>query len=241
MRLFNYYPTRDNNLDAGLEKKIFRYSMVLPGLFLLCFWLVYLVETLLQLDFAEFGIYPLELKGLKGILFSPFIHGGFKHLAANSVPFFVLSVSLFYFYRQLAYRIFFLLYFLSGLCVWLGGREAWHIGASGLIYGLGAFLFFSGIFRNDVKLLTISIIVVFLYGGMFWGIFPIEPSISWESHLWGSVSGFVLSIYYRKQGPQRSRYEWEDEEEDADSFPDEETSGPGHSNPHKNDTNPEKT
>jgi len=240
MRLFNYYPTRDN-LDAELEKKIFRYSMVLPGLFLLCFWLVYLVETLLQLDFTEFGIYPLELKGLKGILFSPFIHGSFKHLAANSVPFFILSVSLFYFYRKLAYRIFFLLYFLSGLCVWLGGREAWHIGASGLIYGLGAFLFFSGIFRNDVKLLTISIIVVFLYGGMFWGIFPIEPSISWESHLWGSVSGFVLSIYYRKQGPQRSRYEWEDEEEDDDSSPDEGTSGPGHCDPHKNDANPEKT
>jgi membrane associated rhomboid family serine protease len=210
MRIFNYYPNR-NETEAELEKKIFRYSLVIPCLFLCGFWLTFLVETLLHKNFTEFGIYPLEIKGLKGILFSPFIHANLAHLTANSVPFLVLSFSLFYFYRKLAYPIFFLLYFLSGLCVWLGGREAWHIGASGIIYGLGAFLFFSGIFRNDVKLLTIAIIVVFLYGGMFWGIFPIEASISWESHLWGTASGLILSLYYKGQGPQRTRYEWEDE------------------------------
>ncbi len=216
MRLFNYYPSR-NIPGPENEKKIFRYSMVLPGLFLLCFWMVFLVENMLHLDFSEFGIYPLHLSGLKGILFSPFIHGSLKHLTANSVPFFILSSALFYFYRNLAYRIFFLIYFLSGLCVWLGGREAFHIGASGIIYGLASFLFFSGIFRDDIKLLTISVIVVLLYGGMFWGIFPIEPSISWESHLWGSVSGVILSLYYRKQGPQRSRYEWEEDDDDDDN------------------------
>lgn len=210
MRLFNYYP-HTTETDAALEKKIFRYSLIIPCLFLLGFWLVFLTETLLHPDLAESGIYPLRLKGLKGIAFSPFIHGSLSHLAANSIPFLVLSFSLFYFYRNLAYRIFVLLYFLSGLCVWLGGREAWHIGASGVIYGLGGFLFFSGIFRSDVKLLTIAIIVVFLYGGMFWGIFPIEPAVSWESHLWGMISGFILSICYRRQGPQRPRFEWEDE------------------------------
>ncbi len=221
MRLFNYYPNR-NPADAEVEKKIFRHSMVFPTLFVVAFWLVYLFETVMELDFARFGILPLQLEGLKGIIFSPFIHGSFKHIAANSVPFFILSFALFYFYRNLAYRIFILIYFLSGVCVWLGGREAWHIGASGIIYGLGAFLFFSGIFRNDVKLLTIAIIVVFLYGGMFWGIFPIEPTISWESHLWGSVSGFFLSIYYRHQGPQRTHFEWENEpdEDDTDDITD---------------------
>lgn len=213
MRLFNYYP-HTGETDTEHEKKIFRYSLVVPCLFLLAFWLVFLAETVLDLNLAESGIFPLRQKGLKGIVLSPFIHGSLSHLAANSVPFFILSFSLFYFYRNLAYRIFFLLYFLSGLCVWLGGREAWHIGASGIIYGLGAFLFFSGIFRNDVKLLTIAVIVVFVYGGMFWGIFPIEPSVSWESHLWGLVSGLVLSICYRRQGPQRPHYEWEDEADD---------------------------
>ncbi len=218
MRLFNYYPNRVEP-DAETEKKIFRYSLIFPGVFLCGFWLTFLAEVLLHKDFAEFGIYPLQVKGLKGIIFSPFIHANLKHLAANSVPFAVLSFSLFFFYRKLACRIFLLLYFLSGLCVWLGGREAWHIGSSGVIYGLGAFLFFSGIFRNDVKLLTIAVIVVFLYGGMFWGIFPIEASISWESHLWGSLSGLVLSLYYRNQGPRRTRYEWEDEQDDETPDP----------------------
>ena len=211
MPIFNYYPPKHELTDPELEKKIFRHSLVFPSLFLLAFWLVFLVESTLNVNFAVYGIYPLELKGLKGILFSPFIHSGYKHLAANSIPFFVLSLALFYFYRKLAYRIFILVYFLSGLCVWLGGREAWHIGASGVVYGLASFLFFSGIFRNDVKLLAIAIIVVFLYGGMFWGIFPLKPDVSWESHLWGAASGLLLSIYYRHQGPKRPHFEWEDE------------------------------
>ncbi len=215
MRIFNYYPNKDA-ATKELEKKIFKHSLVVPSLFVLGFWLVFIVENTLDLEFATWGIYPFHLEGLKGILFSPFIHGDFKHIASNTVPFFVLSVALFYFYRKLAYPIFYLIYFLSGICVWLAGREAWHIGASGIIYGLGAFLFFSGIFRNDVKLLTISIIVVFLYGSLFWGIFPIDPNISWEGHLWGGVSGFVLSIFYRNQGPQRSYYEWEDEDDEED-------------------------
>ncbi|WP_163711189.1 rhomboid family intramembrane serine protease [Mangrovibacterium lignilyticum] len=213
MPLFNYYPNRSPQ-DHQTEKKIFRYSMVFPAIFLLGFWLVFIIENVLDNQFAKFGIFPRTIEGLRGILFSPFIHGSLKHLFANSVPFFVLSVALFYFYRNLAWRIFWLIYLFSGVCVWVGAREAWHIGASGLIYGLGSFLFFSGILRNDVKLLTISIIVVFLYGGMFWGMFPIEKGISWESHLWGAASGFILSIFYRKQGPQRSQFEWEFEEDD---------------------------
>ncbi len=216
MPLFNYYPPKHESTDPELEKKIFKHSLVIPSLFLLAFWLVFLVESTLNIEFAVYGIYPLEAKGLKGIVFSPFIHSGYKHLAANSIPFFVLSLALFYFYRKLAYRIFILVYFLSGLCVWLGGREAWHIGASGVVYGLASFLFFSGIFRNDVKLLTIAIIVVFLYGGMFWGIFPLKPGVSWESHLWGAASGLLLSIYYRNQGPQRPHFEWEDEPKEDD-------------------------
>ena len=216
MRLFNYYPSQNEGHDPELEKKIFRHSLVFPALFVLLFWVVFAIENVLGLDFATYGIYPLHLEGLKGVLFSPFIHSGLSHISANSVPFFVLSLALLFFYRKLAYRIFILVYLLSGLCVWFGGREAWHIGASGVIYGLASFLFFSGVLRSDVRLLTISIVVVFLYGGMFWGIFPIKPGISWEGHLWGAASGLILSIYYRKQGPQRTHYEWEDEPDDDD-------------------------
>jgi membrane associated rhomboid family serine protease len=135
---------------------------------------------------------------------------------SNSIPFLILTFALLYFYRNLAYRIFFLIYILSGICGWVGGRESWHLGASGLVYGLASFLFFSGIFRKDANLLTIGIIVVFLYGSMFWGIFPIKPEISWESHLWGSASGLVLAFYYRNQGPVRPSASWESEPDEED-------------------------
>ncbi|MGE4586424.1 MAG: rhomboid family intramembrane serine protease [Mangrovibacterium sp.] len=220
IHLFGYLPHGQDH-DRETEKKIFRYSLIIPCLFLCGFWLVFLTGILLDQEFTVWGIYPLRLKGLRGLLFSPFIHGSLKHLTANSVPFLILSFCLFYFYRSLAYRIFVLLYVLSGLGVWLAAREAWHIGASGLIYGLGSFLFFSGIFRNDVRLLTIALVVVFLYGGMFWGIFLTEASVSWESHLWGAVSGLLLGAIYRRQGPQRIPFAWESEEEEeheADSI-----------------------
>ena len=219
MRLFNYFPYRPAHVNEKVEKKIFRYSLVFPTLFVFIFWLVKIIETAFDLNFATFGVYPLHLEGLPGIVLAPFIHGDFKHLGANTVSFFILSWALFYFYRKLAYRIFILLFLLSGTCVWLGGREAWHIGASGLVYGLASFLFFSGIFRNDARLLTIGLIVAFLYGSMFWGIFPILPEISWESHLWGAVSGLALSVFYRKQGPQRQKMEWEDEPDDETDEP----------------------
>jgi membrane associated rhomboid family serine protease len=216
MPLFNYYPRNRDHIDPETEKKIFKYSLLIPIVFVTAFWIVKFVENYYQLDFSEWGILPLSAEGLPGIFLSPFIHGNYEHLFSNSVPFLVLMFALLYFYRHLAYRIFFLIYILSGICVWLGGRGSWHIGASGIIYGLASFLFFSGAMRKDLNLLTVSIIVVFLYGSMFWGIFPIKPEISWESHLWGAVSGFALSIYYRNQGPVRPAASWELEPDDDD-------------------------
>ncbi len=216
MPLFNYYPSDPTREDPELEKKIFRHSLLLPGFFVFLFILVKLIESILHLDFSGGGIYPLRLKGLPGILFSPFIHGDFNHLVSNSVPFFLLFFALIYFYRRISYRIFILIYFISGLCVWLGGREAWHIGASGLVYGLAAFHFVSGVIRSDLRLLTIAAIVVFLYGGMIWGIFPLDPKISWESHLWGAASGVILSIYFSRYRIRRNKFDWEDEADEDD-------------------------
>jgi len=101
------------------------------------------------------------------------------------------------------------------LCL-AGGREAYHIGASGIVYGLAAFHFVSGVIRNDLRLLTISAVVVFLYGGMIWGMFPIKPEISWESHLWGGISGILLAFYYRKYTIYRKKFDWEDEPEEEE-------------------------
>ena len=216
MPLFHYYPRKQAPFDKEIEKKIFKYSLLIPVLIVGLFWLVKLTENVMDISLVEFGILPLQFEGLPGIIFSPFIHSSYDHLMSNSIPFLILSFALLYFYRNLAYRILFLIYILSGICVWLGGRESWHIGASGIVYGLASFLFFSGVFRKDANLLTIGIIVIFLYGSMFWGIFPIKPGISWESHLWGATSGLMLAFYYRYQGPARPAASWEDEPEDEE-------------------------
>ena len=149
MLLFDYYPRRQEPLDKDTEKKIFKYSLLFPVVIVGLFWVVKLTENILNLDLTKYGILPLQVEGLPGILFSPFIHGSYDHLISNSVPFLVLAFALFYFYRHLAYRILFLIYILSGLCVWLGGRDSYHIGASGIVYGLATFLFFSGVLRKD--------------------------------------------------------------------------------------------
>ncbi len=214
MKLFNYYPSNPRKQDPELEKRIFLHSLFFPALFVAVCWMVEITGQVTGLSFVRLGVYPLHLKGLPGIVLSPFIHSGFNHLISNSVPFFILSVALVYFYRRISYRIFIQLYLLAGLTVWLAGRPAWHIGASGIVYALAAFHFVSGIIRNDLRLLTLSVVVVFLYGGMVWGILPIDPKMSWEGHLWGAVSGVVLAFFYRKYILRREKFDWEEEEEE---------------------------
>jgi len=207
------------NLHTFSERDFYRkkllLSLIIPGIFIFLMWLVKIIEVLFEVDFSGFGIYPLSLRGLPGIIFSPFIHSDFKHLFNNSLPLLLLSVALFYFYSEVALKVLFWTYILTGILVWLGGRSAWHIGASGIIYGLASFLFFSGIIRKYFRLIALSLLVVFLYGEMVWGLFPgIYKSVSWESHMLGFVSGIVLAIWYRKEGPQMPVYEWLEEREE---------------------------
>lgn len=199
-----------------MEKKIFFHSLLFPALFVLVIWIVKIVEITSGINLVYFGIFPRSINGLAGILFSPFIHSDFNHLISNSLPFFLLGFMLIYFYRRISYRIFFILYFLSGISVWLFGREAWHIGASGVVYAMAAFHFVSGIIRSDVRLLTFSVVVVFLYGGLVWGLLPIRPEISWEGHLSGAIAGVILALYYRKYIIRREKFDWEYEIEDDD-------------------------
>ncbi|NMB52636.1 MAG: rhomboid family intramembrane serine protease [Bacteroidales bacterium] len=205
-------------LDSGNEetfyKKRFFLSLIIPGIFIFLMWFVKVTEVLFEADFSRFGIYPLTVRGLAGIVLSPFIHSDFRHLFNNSLPLFLLSLALFYFYSEIAFKVFSLTFIITGTLVWIGGREAWHIGASGMVYGLASFLFFSGIIRKYFRLVALSLLVVFLYGEMVWGIFPgIYDNISWESHMLGFLSGIFLAINYREQGPQSPVYEWMDEED----------------------------
>jgi len=220
----------DIEKEGAFYRRRLLLSMIIPGIFVFFMWLVKIIEVVFEIDLSGFGIYPLTLQGLPGILFSPFIHADFTHLFNNSVPLFFLSLALFYFYSELAVRVFIWTYFLTGLLVWVAGREAWHIGASGVVYGLASFLFFSGIIRRYFRLIALSLLIVFLYGSMVWGLFPgVYKNVSWESHMLGFFSGVVLAVWYRNQGPQRPVYEWMDENsaEDEERMGEEETGGTG--------------
>ena len=206
------------------EKARLLKSTYFPVLFLLVIWFVALAGELSGISFSRYGLYPRTFDGALGIVTAPLIHGDYRHLFANSVPLFVLGSGLFFFYRTIAVRVFFLIWIFGNLWVWGIGREAYHIGASGIVYGLASFLFVSGLIRREPRLMAISLFVAFLYGSMIWGIFPeLFPgeNISWESHLTGILAGVVFAIYFRKSGPQRKRYSWEfeEEEEDGDDGP----------------------
>ena len=204
--------------NKDLEKLKLKHSLIFPISFLILIWAIKIFEWGLGLDFTQLGVFPLHTKGLIGILTSPLIHRDFAHLMANSVPFLVLSWGIFYFYRSLSYRIFLLCYFTTNILVWIGAREAYHIGASGLVYSFASFLFLSGIIRNYYRLIAISFIVVFLYGGLFWGVFPILKDVSWEGHLFGAISGLTYALAYRNKGPQKPTVILP---EDDDSIPEE--------------------
>jgi len=196
------------------ERKRFVYSLVFPAFFLFLLWAVKIFEITMELSFVEGGVYPRSPGGLKGILLSPLIHGDWKHLLDNSLPVFFLSLALFYFYRDIAYKIWLLIYFIGGILLWGLGREAYHIGASGLIYGLAAFLFLSGVIRKVRSLMAISLLVVFWYGGMVWGLLPFDFKVSFEAHITGAVSGIILAVLYRDQGPEPEHSTLDDEEEE---------------------------
>jgi len=205
-----------NGIKFEIRRMI--YAAYVPCILLTILWLVLLWEWNFQTNLYWLGVYPRTVSGLLGILTEPFVHANAKHLISNSIPLLVLSWCLFYFYKDLGYVVFPILWILSGFITWCIGRESWHIGASGLIYGLSFFLFFSGIFRQSIQLMAISIFVVFLYGSTVWGMFPvwelIEENVSWEGHLSGALSGFFCASVLRKYGPQKSADPFENDEDD---------------------------
>lgn len=204
-------------MEEDKEKKLFINSLLFPFLFVSLLWMVKLIELEQTWDLYRYGVFPRSVKGLIGIVTSPFIHADFNHLIDNSIPLFILLIAIFYFYWEVAYPVFFLVYLISGMGVWLFARPSYHIGASGLVYGFASFLFFSGIIRKNIRLMAISLLVSFLYGSMVWGIFPYKDGISFEGHLAGGLAGLFLAYYFREFGPQQPKPSWEEEEEDIDN------------------------
>ncbi|MFN6944084.1 MAG: rhomboid family intramembrane serine protease [Cytophagaceae bacterium] len=174
-------------------------SLFYPALIIGLLWLVRYAEIFFELDFRYLGIFPRALKGLPGILTAPLVHGDNQHLLSNTLPLAILGILLVFFYRRMVFEVFCWIYILSGMWVWVSATSrGYHLGASGLIYGIAAFIFFSGIFRNDRKSMGLSLLVTIVYGGMVWGLFPFHQNISWETHFFGALAGTMCAWYYRK-------------------------------------------
>ena len=193
-----------------------------PLFFVLVMWIVFWFELKFSVDVQEFGIYPRDLKGLRGIFFSPFIHGDLLHLYNNSIPLVVLLAALRYFYRRVSFNVLVFGILISGFLTWLIGRESYHIGASGLIYVLVSFIFFKGIQTKYYRLVALSLTLIMVYGGLIWYVFPdVEEGISWEGHLSGLMTGFGMSLFFKTPEYKKPiRYEWErpDFDPQADPF-----------------------
>jgi membrane associated rhomboid family serine protease len=191
-------------------------SFLLVAAFALLLWLIESVELLFGLDLTYLGVYPRQLDGLIGILLAPLIHGSLSHLFANTPPLILLGTLLLYAYPRSARIVIPSVYLGSGLGVWLFARSAYHIGASGLVFGLLSFLLVIGILRWDKRAIALSLAVSFLYGSLLWGIFPSKPQISFEAHLFGALVGLVLAflLKLRDPPPPQKRYSWEDEDEE---------------------------
>jgi membrane associated rhomboid family serine protease len=203
------------------EQFIFsREVIAYPLCFVVIIWLAFWFEVRFGFDFTEYGIYPQTLNGLWGVVLSPFIHGDLQHIYHNTIPLFVLSMALFYFYRKIAWKIIFFGILISGIFTWGIGRPSYHIGASGLIYVLVSFTFFKGVFSKYYRLVALSLLVVFLYGSMIWYTLPIDENISWEGHLSGLVTGLLFAFFFRSQIVKPKKYAWEQDDfnEEDDPF-----------------------
>ena len=191
-------------------------SFKLPIQFVILLWLIHVFQFLTQIDFGFLGVYPREIFGLRGVFLAPLIHGDFHHLFSNSLPLLFTSIAILMFYKKVAFRAMIMIYVLTGLAVWGFARPVFHIGASGVVYGLVSFIFWNGIFRFNVKSIVLALIVTFLYSGYLMGILPNQEGISWESHLLGGIVGIFVSYWYKDEiesDEQNYVPSWEQEEQ----------------------------
>jgi len=208
---------KDETYKKVSKVKQFISVFFFPTVLLVIIWSVFLIEYYTSLTFWEYGLYPRKLSGLIGVIASPFIHGDLGHIVNNSFPLFVLVALLRFFYKGFSYKVILWIVILSGIWAWVFARPSYHIGASGLIYGIASFIFFGGIIIKETKHIAISLLIVFLYGSIVWGIFPVDYTKSWECHFTGFFAGLVMAYYYKKELKEKFMkkdiYDFEDEEE----------------------------
>lgn len=199
----------------------FRLALQATLVFIGVLWTVFILDAAFGLRLARFGLRPGSLPGLLGIATAPLLHGSFQHLLSNSIPLLVSMTATLYLYPASSMRVIPLLWLGSGAIAWfLGQAPSLHIGVSGLIYGLLAYDFMSGILRRDMRSVSVSLLVGFLYGSMIWGVLPIRPHMSWEMHLSGALTGLLLAVLYRRwDRVPLLRYDWEDDDSVPEWYP----------------------
>lgn len=190
----------------------------------LILWMILIIDNVLGLNLARFGLRPRHVSGLVGVFTAPLLHGGFEHLFSNTLPLLISATAILYLYPASAMRVIPVIWMGSGLLAWVIGRESLHFGASGFVYGLLAYVFIGGLLRLDMRSVAVSIMVWFLYGSMIWGVLPIRPNMSWELHLSGAILGVAMAIVYRRWDiTPVKRYPWEEDDSVPEWFPTKET------------------
>ncbi|MFC4721431.1 rhomboid family intramembrane serine protease [Geojedonia litorea] len=205
-----------------MKEQQFKYStgvIAYPVFFVLLLWVVFWMQVRFFPVIKTLGIVPQSIEGLRGVILSPFIHSDIEHLYHNTIPLFILSLALFYFYRTISWKILIYGILLSGLITWFIGRPANHIGASGLIYVQVSFIFFKGIFAKHFRLVALSLLIIFLYGSMIWYVFPVKEGMSWEGHLGGLITGFIFALIFRKTVAKPERYVWQEPDYNEENDP----------------------
>ena len=205
------------------DNQHFRFSnavLLVPICAVILIWSFYWVELINGINLNHLGVNPRTLLGLRGVVLSPLVHGSLEHLYNNTIPLAILLTALFYFYRNVAWKVLLIGILLSGFITWLIGRPSYHIGASGVIYVLASFIFFKGICTKYYRLIALSLVVVFIYGSLLWYIFPVKEGISWEGHLAGFITGLVLALFVKAKTPELKKFDWErdDYNEEEDEF-----------------------
>ncbi len=188
-----------------ISDKYLKYSFLNALFFVVFLWVMFLFQNVVLSDISGYALYPRSLRGLWGFLFSPLLHANAYHLFNNSTAAFFFLWVLFYFFPRDWHKVLLWSYFIPNFFVWLFARAGYHIGFSGVIFSLAFFEFFIGIFSKQRSLSAISLIIVFLYGGLLWQVFPYKSDISWESHLFGALSGIVLALLLKGKYSKRGK------------------------------------
>ncbi len=185
---------------ALTRKKLWPKAFKIGLYFIALMWGIFFIDKLLPfIALNSYGIHPRQLNRIYGIFTTVFLHGSLSHLMSNTLPLLLALTALFGNYPKIAKKVFIYSIILTGIMVWLFARNANHIGASGILYAILTFIFISGFIRKDMQSVGISLVIVFLYGSLVFGIIPNKAHISWESHLFGLLVGVFLAWLYRKR------------------------------------------